>query len=550
MVRSLSDESEHDYIGRWFDNDNESVQSPQPIPMGEDQDAKEILVDVGSPKEMLASLTEFQQKTEEVRLLQPVTDVPSVSSVPSLNLSDETMSCSCSARSVHNATESSADDETATFLSLHGFATVERGYDRNAQYADSDASSDSSGSFSPVSCLSPSITNITSPGSDGSDRDSVDSFEDMPESAYESHLTETALLGLQGSGWAYVSDRETNYSDQHYEAHDADDDDNGEAKESRRQQEPTSTEISCTGATENSALVQHKDQPSKRVAQDDENEHQQVSRAKKPKRQEDSHLRLACPFYKHDPIQYRRCHSHVLKRNSYVKQHLFRCHMQPIHCDICLSVWPTVEELREHRRAQVCERREYVAPDGITPEQERKLRSRLGGPNKSESDQWFDIYSIIFPNAERPKSAYLNGELSEDAESLREFMEGRGTNLIMEQLVMSGLVMNEDNNSSLEMEKRFQRSVQNALRTMFEGWQDRRGGAVEDDGARGTNRLKPTPREFPYIKAQTPMRTDTGSTTTTATILDDQIEGEQIGPIPSSPAQSEEIVHGHWKSPS
>ncbi|KAF5648829.1 hypothetical protein F25303_4857 [Fusarium sp. NRRL 25303] len=548
MVRSLSDESEHDGIGRWVDNGDESVQSPQPIPMGEDQDAKEIPVDVGSPKEMLAYLTDLQQKTEEARLLQPVTDVPSVSSVPSLNLSDETMSCSCSMRSVHNATGSSADDETAT-LKQRCLAIVEYSYDEDAQDAASDSSSDSSGSLSPVSCLSPSNTNITSPGSDGSDRDSVDSFGDMSESVYESHPADTALLGLQGSDWTYGSDRETNFSDQHDQARDADDDDNGEANESTRREEPPATEVDCTVATETSALVQHKDQPPNHAAQDDENEHQQVSRVKKSKRQEDSHLRLACPFYKHDPIQYRRCHSHVLKRNSYVKQHLFRSHMQPIHCDICLSVWPTVEELREHRRAQVCERREYIAPDGITPEQERKLRSRLGGPNKSESDQWFDIYSIIFPDDEKPKSAYLNGELSEDAESLREFMEGRGTNLIMEQLIMSGLIMSE-NNSSREMEGKFQRSVQNALRTMFEGWQNRREGAVKDDGGRQTKRLKPTPREFPFIKAQTPVKTDTGSTNTTETMLEDQIEGEQIEPTTSSPQQTGEIVHEIWKSSS
>ncbi|KAF5986653.1 Ammonium transporter 1 [Fusarium coicis] len=533
MVRSLSDESEHDGIGRWFDNDDESVQSPQQIPIGEDQDAKEIPVDVGSPKEMLAYLTDFQQKTEEVRLLQPVTDVPSALSVPSLNLSDETISCSCSLRSFRNATGSSAHDETAT-LEQRGPAMAEYGYDEDAQDAASDTSSERSGSLSPASCPSPSNTNITSPGSDGSYQDSVDSFEDMPESAYEPFPTETSL----GSDWAYGSDPETNYPGQHDQPRDAHGDDSGEANESTRQEEPTATETGCTEATETSALVQHKDQPPKRTAGDDENEHQQVSRAKKSKRQEDSHLRLACPFYKHDPIQYRRCHSHVLKRNSYVKQHLFRCHMQPIHCDICLSVWPTVEDLREHRRAQVCERREYIAPDGITPEQERKLRSRLGGPNKSESDQWFDIYSIIFPNSEKPKSAYLNGELSEDAESLREFMEGRGTNLIMEQLVMSGLVMNEDNNSNRETERKFQRSVQNALRTMFEGWQSRRGGAGEDDGGRETKRPKPTPREFPCIKAQAPVRTDTGSTNTTATILEDQLEGDHIGPTTSSPQQT------------
>ncbi|KAH7154317.1 hypothetical protein DER46DRAFT_612921 [Fusarium sp. MPI-SDFR-AT-0072] len=544
MVRSLSDESEHDGIGRWFDNDDETVQSPQPISMDEDQELKEIPIDVvGSPKETIAWLTDLRQKTEEVRLLHPVTDVPSVSSVPSLNLSDETMSCST--RSVHNSAGSSTDDE-AVAMSQRSLAAMEYGYDESAQDAASDSLSDSSGSLSPVSCLSPSNTNITSPCSDGSDQDSIESIDDMPESAYESYSTQTTLVGLQASYWAYESDLETSYPDQHYQACDADDDDNCEANESTRRDEPPAAEIgSCTGATENNGLVQHKDQPPKRAAQDDENEHQQVSRAKKPKKQEDSHLRLACPFYKHDPIRYRRCHAHVLKRNSYVKQHLFRCHMQPIHCDICLSIWPNVEELREHRRAQICEKREYIAPDGITPEQERKLRSRLGSQNKSESDQWFELYSILFPDAQRPKSAYLNGELSEDAESLREFIEVRGSNVMMQQLRESGLILDQEIAT-----QDFEKSLQNALSTIFEGWQNQRRGVNEDDGGRQTKRLKPTPGEFPSIKAKMPVRIDTGSTNTTTTMVDDQIEGEQTRPSTSSSQQRGDIVLGLWKSPS
>jgi hypothetical protein len=541
MVRSLSDESEHEFIGRWFDNHDETVQSPQPISMEEDQDPKEMPFDVGSPKEMIAYLTDLQQKTEEIRLLHPVTDVPSVSSVPSLNRSEETMSCST--RSVLETAGSSTDDEPAT-LSQRSLETITYGYDEYAPNADSDSSSDISGRLSPVSYLSPSNTNITSPSSDGYDQESVSSMDDMDESAYDLDSPNTALVAIQESYWPYEGDRETCYSGQNSQACDADDENNGEAHETTSRKASTAYEVgSCNGATETNGLVQHKDQRPKRVSEDDENEHQQVSRAKKSKRQDDSHLRLACPFYKHDPIRYRRCHAHVLKRNSYVKQHLFRCHMQPIHCDICLSIWPNVEKLREHRRAQTCEKREYIAPDGITPEQERKLRSRLGSQNKTESDQWFELYGILFPDAQRPKSAYLNGELSEDAESLREFIEGHGTNVMMEQLKGSGFILDEG-----IVSQEFQKGLQNALSTMFEGWQNQRRGVSADNGGRQTKRLKPLPGELPSIKAQGPARTDTGSTNTTATMLDDQIEGEQTRPTTSSSQQNGEIVLGLWKS--
>ena len=42
-------------------------------------------------------------------------------------------------------------------------------------------------------------------------------------------------------------------------------------------------------------------------------------------------------------------------------------------------------------------------PDGITPENEKQLKSRKKThPNQSDGDRWKDIYKLLFPNEEVP----------------------------------------------------------------------------------------------------------------------------------------------------
>ncbi|KAF4445345.1 hypothetical protein F53441_10894 [Fusarium austroafricanum] len=512
MVRSLSDESQHDGIGRWLDDDEETVQSPRPMPAEDDQDAHKQPLDFASPKEILEWL-DIHAQGSETRLVNPAIDVPSVSSVPSLNRSDETMSYST--RSVHEAAEPAADEEAEALDRGDLHTQMPYRYHNHASNAASDSSSDVSGPPSPTSCLSPSDTDITSPSSNGDDQDrSVAFMDDFSENDYDAYSspppTMSSPTGL--SEW-----------DQYSQPRDGDDDNNEDTRNTAPEEESANSDANKNNATTEANghdLPQPNDKKRK-------NEHQQSIRPKNSKKQEESNLRLACPFYKFDSVRHHRCYAHVLTRNSYVKQHLFRSHMQPIHCDICLSEWPSEEKLREHRRAQTCEKKEYIAPEGITPEQERKLRSRLGSQNKSESDQWFDLYSILFPGAQKPKSAYLNAELSEDAESLREFIQGRGTLVLRDKL--------QNLNQGVDSEG-LEQTLQNALSSMFDEWQNQRKAIGGDTIDGRSKRLKSTPGALPFLRGQGRARTDTGSTSTTMTI-DDQVESEEVNPITSSPQQ-------------
>ncbi|KAK7413766.1 hypothetical protein QQX98_007333 [Neonectria punicea] len=152
---------------------------------------------------------------------------------------------------------------------------------------------------------------------------------------------------------------------------------------------------------------------------------------------EEHHQSLACPFYKHDPIRHRRCHTYVMKRISYVKQHLQRNHQQPIHCMVCMAVFDDEDRLFEHSRAQSCQMRPRdQRPDGMTPKQQKQLAVRAN-QKKNEAEQWYEIYTMLFPGADRPSSPYVSRDLSEDMSSFREFVEGQGGKMIQDRLIKS-----------------------------------------------------------------------------------------------------------------
>jgi hypothetical protein len=53
--------------------------------------------------------------------------------------------------------------------------------------------------------------------------------------------------------------------------------------------------------------------------------------------------------------------------------------------------------------AEICEVKIGQPPDGISAEDEQKLRSRKRRhPNQSDEDTWRDVYRILFPNEEIP----------------------------------------------------------------------------------------------------------------------------------------------------
>ena len=94
------------------------------------------------------------------------------------------------------------------------------------------------------------------------------------------------------------------------------------------------------------------------------------------------------------------------------REHIYRRHSWKSTrvCPRCFEGFDKPEQLKAHQRASdPCELRER-APDAITEEQEKQLRTRAK-PNSSEEMKWEDIYRIIFPGETVPspcKSSHAN----------------------------------------------------------------------------------------------------------------------------------------------
>ncbi|KAF2497166.1 hypothetical protein BU16DRAFT_581136 [Lophium mytilinum] len=148
-------------------------------------------------------------------------------------------------------------------------------------------------------------------------------------------------------------------------------------------------------------------------------------------------LLLACPFGKKDPLRYRACYGHTLTKISFVKQHLSRKHQLPTYCSVCMDTFDSEEARDIHIRARACEERPRAHLEGITRVQKEKLQQRV--PAKlSEEEQWFTIFDILFPEHPRPQSAYIDGELSEELCSFREFATSKGPAIASQYLRDSG----------------------------------------------------------------------------------------------------------------
>ncbi|SPO07606.1 uncharacterized protein DNG_10301 [Cephalotrichum gorgonifer] len=133
---------------------------------------------------------------------------------------------------------------------------------------------------------------------------------------------------------------------------------------------------------------------------------------------------FACPFYKHDPLTHRIClFRQTLTGTNYVKQHLRRYHLPPMHCPSCGRVFGLQSDLDGHIRERTCEQREFTHP-GLTQTQQEALKRvpREGSPK----ERWYKMWDIIFPNAPRPASPYVSDPWIEVIENSFALWEEQG----------------------------------------------------------------------------------------------------------------------------
>ncbi|EPE26352.1 hypothetical protein GLAREA_02264 [Glarea lozoyensis ATCC 20868] len=154
----------------------------------------------------------------------------------------------------------------------------------------------------------------------------------------------------------------------------------------------------------------------------------------KSKRGSEDLIKFACPFRKHDNSTYniythRVCALSNWQTIARVKEHIYRCHQTPPHCKRCWATFKNQQQLDTHitvASEDICEVKVGTAPEGITAEIERQLRSRKKAhPNQSEEDRWRDIYKILFPNHEIPspyfEAVHTEGPSSPDSRELSNY---------------------------------------------------------------------------------------------------------------------------------
>ncbi|KAF7535849.1 hypothetical protein G7054_g4998 [Neopestalotiopsis clavispora] len=158
---------------------------------------------------------------------------------------------------------------------------------------------------------------------------------------------------------------------------------------------------------------------------DDDHRRQKVTLPKDPS----ANVLWACPFSKWKPLSYQSCHKYMMNDISRVKQHLTRKHQKPFCCPTCSDVFHELDEFYEHIAKRTCTRRPRIELEGITPPQ-RKILERRSDKRQSKQEQWYTIYSVIFPEAPRPATPYVDGNLSAELLSFQRFMSQEGPGII------------------------------------------------------------------------------------------------------------------------
>ncbi|KAF5512169.1 hypothetical protein CGCA056_v012023 [Colletotrichum aenigma] len=175
---------------------------------------------------------------------------------------------------------------------------------------------------------------------------------------------------------------------------------------------------------------------------DDDDEAEQNGDRKRKKNNEDDvdNKTLACPYFKKDRRAYGSCCGRKLSRIRDVKQHLKRRHYLPIYCSFCNEVF-TDEKIRDqHVIRRNCERGTWPEPEGVSLMQQQEL-NRRANRQLPEDEQWHAIFRILFPDAPRPSSAYIDPSLSDSALAYQEYVTIRGPEILRRTLAESGAVV-------------------------------------------------------------------------------------------------------------
>lgn len=266
---------------------------------------------------------------------------------------------------------------------------------------------------------------------------------------------------------------------------------------------------------------------------DDGEDDRSTLRSAKRLKSESARIRLfACPYWKLDAGKHRECYRYRLQRIRDVKQHLSRKHTPEHYCECCLVIFPDAgshEEHVTHRNGVWCTRDSTAELDGISHSKSREL-SKKSNPRASEAEQWFQIWDTLLPTAVRPRSPYMDSEMSEDVCAFHEFFERRGPDILAEEM-QSDLAWSSVHVTPQERNRYLRRLLTGGLHRIWDAWTQVRHTALTP-GA--TDRAAGSIVSQDASLVQYPSRIGT-----TAHSIDSGIAVSQAGPsgfhVPSGP---------------
>ncbi|KAI0541362.1 hypothetical protein GGR58DRAFT_510954 [Xylaria digitata] len=183
-----------------------------------------------------------------------------------------------------------------------------------------------------------------------------------------------------------------------------------------------------TGTGQNSTKRKREDLSQGRDGGEDEDEEPAPPEKKQAVPLKEGAL-LACPFAKWNPLSYHSCYKYIMKDIRRVKQHLRRNHKRPLYCPTCWNTFKDEQTFYSHIESRACLPRPKVELEGLTTTQQESLERKVDR-KLSKSDQWYSIFSILFPNSPRPESAYLESNLSAELLSFQKFMAVDGLEIV------------------------------------------------------------------------------------------------------------------------
>jgi hypothetical protein len=181
---------------------------------------------------------------------------------------------------------------------------------------------------------------------------------------------------------------------------------------------------------------------------------------------------LACPYWKQDPEKYWDC---FLKKNdtiAHLKQHLTRRHTPKYYCQICYETFKDFSLFDSHVLERSCMRGPSAKLEGISQQKKNKLSLKSKG---SVEQQWYTVWSILFPDTDPPATIYIHSTQSEDFCRIQEFAQREGVAIMLDELDSSGLIVRHDTSN-----QQLRSTVQRAMVSIFRSYSIRREPNLEE----------------------------------------------------------------------